>query len=276
MIKIMIDSSADCRNPELYDIFVPISVNIDGKDYLDGVDLGSDAFYNLLASAKEFPHTSQPSPDYFLKNFEKAKADGDEIIYFALSSALSGTYQSACIAKDMVEYDGVYVVDTQNATHMIEILLRYANKLITDGFSAKEIFEKCEEVKTRIRVYAGVDTLEYLVKGGRVRRTAGFVGTLANIKPIITVTVDGRVEAIGKALGFAKAVQTVVDKVKKFEVDEEFPVRTLYTYGEENCDKLEDKLKENGYEIEGRDQIGPTIGTHLGNGVYGVYFVEKK
>ncbi|MBQ7288200.1 MAG: DegV family protein [Clostridia bacterium] len=276
MIKIMVDSASDCRNDKIYDYFVPITVTIDGKEYKDGVDLDNDTFYQLLTSMKEIPHTSQPSPDDFLQQFQKIKADGDELIYFALSSALSGTYQSANIAKTMVEYEGIYIVDSKNASHMIESLAKYAKKLIAEGLSAKEIVEKCEELKCRIRLFAGVDTLEYLQKGGRIGKATALIGSLANIKPLITVSVDGEVDAVGKALGFARAVQMIVDKVKKYNIDEEFPICSLYTYGEENCIKLEQKLKSEGYCVSERMQVGSTIGTHVGPGVYGVFFVEKQ
>lgn len=274
MIKIMLDSSSDCFTEKIYDYFVPITVSINDKEYKDGVDLNADTFYSLLQSSKETPRTSQPSPEVFLKYFEEVKQNGDEVIYFALSSNLSGTYQSALIAKEMVEYDGIYIVDTKNVSHMIGLLCKYAKDLINKGITASKIVEKCEEVKGRIRVYAGVDTLEYLQKGGRIGKASAMVGSIANIKPLITVT-DGQVEGAAKALGFVRAVQTIVEKVKGHKIDNNFPIYSLYTLGEENCIKLEEKLISKGYKISKRAQVGATIGAHVGPGVYGVCFVEK-
>lgn len=276
MIKIMIDSASDCRNNEIYDYFVPMAITIDGKEYMDGIDIDNDTFYSLLPNAKETPHTSQPSPGSFIDYFEEVKEAGDELIYFGISSGLSGTLQSATIAKNMVDYDGIYFVDSKTASHMIELLAIYARKLINEGYSAKEIVAKCEDVKTRIKLYAGVDTLEYLQKGGRIGKASALVGSLANIKPLITVSLEGTVDAAGKALGFARAVQMIVDKVKSHEIDEEFPICSLYTYGEDNCKKLEEKLANEGYIVSERQQVGSTIGVHVGPGVYGVYFVEKQ
>lgn len=275
MIKIMVDSASDCYGTDLYDLFVPIRVNIGGKEYQDGVSLDRDTFYRLLAETEEFPQTSQPSPDDFLTHFEQVKAEGDELIYFTLSGALSGTYQSANIAKAMVEYEGIHLVDSKTASHMIGLLAQYAKDLIAEGLSAEEIVEKCEELKGKIRLFAGVDTLEYLKRGGRIGKAAALVGTLANIKPIITVSAEGEVDAVGKTLGFGRAVQTIADKVKTFEIDERFPICSLYTYREENCIKLEEKLKADGRTVAKRLQIGSAIGTHVGPGVYGVFFVEK-
>ena len=275
MIKIMVDSSSDYREKGKIDLFIPMSVNIDGKEYKDGIDLDNDTFYSLLKDCKEFPKTSQPSPDDFIKVFERVKEDKDELIYFSLSSALSGTYQSAVIAKSIVEYNNIYIVDTKNASHMIIFLVEYARNLVAEGYAAADIAEKCEELKGKIKVFAGVDTLEYLKRGGRISKTLAMVGTLANIKPLITVTPSGEVDSAGKGLGVAKAIQMISEKVCKFEFDENFPIYSLYTYGEENCEKLEEKLKANGINITERKQIGSTIGVHLGPGVYGVCFVIK-
>lgn len=276
MIKIMVDSASDCRDQkELYDYFVPLTVHIAGQDYKDGVDLDRDTFYKLLTTTGEFPKTSQPSPDDFLQYFKDAKRNGDEIICFCLSSALSGTYQSACIAKDMAEYNGIYVIDTRAVTHMIAYLAAYARKLAADGLSAAEIAEKCEALKEKVKVLAGLDTLEYLYKGGRLSRASAAVGEIAGIKPIVTVTEEGKVNAGSKAIGLNRAVQTLLTKMGAFEIDESFPIFTVYTYGTENVEKLEARLSAAGYSPAERLQVGSTIGAHVGPGVYGVLFVTK-
>lgn len=276
MIKIMVDSSSDCQQKKgAYDLLIPLTVSIGGKDYQDGLELNADLFYELLLSNKEFPKTSQPSPESFVNHFEKIKADGDELLCFTLSSNLSGTYQSACIAKSMVDYDGIYIIDTLTATHMIGIMVESAAKLIGDGLSAKEIAEKCTELRSRVHVFAGLDTLEYLYKGGRLSRASATVGEIAGIKPLITVTEDGKVSAVAKAIGVPRAIQTILNKVKSFEVDENFPIYSLYSHGVENCKNLEDKLTAAGYAIAERRQIGSTIGAHVGPGAYAVAFVAK-
>lgn len=275
MIKILVDSSSDCNLQDgIVDLMVPISVNIDGKEYNCGVDLTSDCFYELLQSAKEFPRTSQPSPQAFIEIFEQVKNDGDQLIYLCLSSRLSGTYQGALIAKEMVDYDDVYIIDTLGATHIISVLASYARTLINKDYSVGEVVDACEELKHKIKVYAGVDTLEYLYKGGRLSRASAAVGEIAGIKPIVTVS-DGRVESIGKCLGKMRAMNFILDKIKSHKINTDFPIYSLYTYGTENCETLEQKLKDNGYEIADRLQVGSTIGTHVGPGVYAVLFVEE-
>lgn len=275
MIKIMVDSASDCRDASLYDEFMPIVVSIDGTDYRDGVDLQADAFYTLLTESKEFPRTSQPSPDQFVEVFERVKADGDELIYFALSSELSGTYQGACIARTMADYDGVHIIDTKKASHLIGVMAAYARALIAEGMTAAEVVEACERIKDKIGIYAGLETLEYLRRGGRLGAAATAVATLANVKPIVTVTPEGKVGNCAKALGVPKAIQMIVDKVKAIELDERFPVCALYTFGEDNVAKLEEKAEEVGVSVSRRLQIGPTIGSHVGPGVYGLMYVSK-
>ena len=275
MIKILVDSSSDCNLQDgIVDMIVPSLVTIDGVEYKSGTELTCDKFYELLQNAKEFPRTAQPSPQSFIDIFEQVKADKDQLIYFCLSSRLSGTYQSALMLKDMVDYDDIYIIDTLGATHIINMMAIYARDLINQGLSASEIVDKCEAFKHKVKLYAGVDTLEYLYKGGRVSRASATVGELTGIKPIITV-IDGRVEMVGKALGKARAVNAVLEKAKGHEIDTAFPIFSLYTYGTENCELLEQKLADNGYNVKARLQVGATIGTHVGPGGYAVLFVEK-
>lgn len=275
MIKIMVDSASDCRDNNIFDYFIPITVELDGRSYQDGIDLDNNTFYDLLTTTEEFPKTSQPAPDAFLQIFTEAKNNGDEILYFALSGSLSGTFQSASIAKAMAEYDDIYIIDTKSATHMIGYYAAYAKTLIAQGLSASLIAAECESLKGKIKVFAGLDTLEYLYKGGRVSRAAATVGEVAGIKPVITITEEGTVNAGSKAIGINRAIQTILTKTGSFEVDDRFPMYSLYTYGTENVEKLETKLAAAGYNPQGRLQIGSTIGAHTGPGVYGVLFVAK-
>ena len=276
MIKILVDSTSDCpKEGAVYDFFVPLTVTIDGRDYRDGIDLDADRFYELLTGAEEFPKTSQPSPEDFLRCFEKAKADGDELICFTVSSALSGTYQSACIAKEMLGYERIYIVDTLVVSHLIGMLANYAAKRIRENATAQQIVEECEVLKGKIRVFAGLDTLEYLYKGGRLSRAGAAVGQIAGIKPIITLTEDGKVNAGSKAIGIPRAIGAILSKLQASQIDPRFPIYTLYTKGTENLETLEKKLIDEGFCVSGRRQVGPTIGAHVGPGVYGVLFVTK-
>lgn len=278
MIRILVDSSADFELHELEGKnmeFVPITVNFDEKDYRDGLDLHKNQLYEMLTGSDLFPKTSQPSPAEFADIFRDAKEKGDAIVCILLSSALSGTCQSAHLAKNMVDYNEIYIVDSLNATVGIRIMVEYALKLRGEGVSAKEIAAKVEHLKSRVKIMAGVDTLEFLCRGGRLSRAAATIGELANLKPIVYLSPEGKVEVLGKCLGRVKAGNFLLKKLEEYQIDTAFPLYTLYSYGTENIEKLEEKLEKADYKASDCKQIGATIGAHVGPGAFGFAFVEK-
>ena len=133
-----------------------------------------------------------------------------------------------------------------------------------------------EELKGRTQIFAAVDTLEYLAKGGRISKAAAAIGDMANLKPIITVSREGSVEVVGKGIGVNRTLSAIQKKIAAFQIDENYPVYSLFSYGEENCVKLEQKMEKNGCKVDSRKQIGPAIGTHIGPEAFGACFVEKK
>lgn len=278
MIRILVDSSSDYTMEEISKNgfhFVPLMVSLGGKYYKDGIELKPNDFYELLINTGDFPKTSQPSPQDFADIFEDVKAKGDEIICILLSSALSGTCQSAHLAKDMVDYEGIHIIDSLAATVMIKFMGDYATKLITEGLSATEIVAKIEAMKGKIKVAAALDTLEYLCKGGRLSRASATIGELANLKPIITVSQEGKVSVIGKCLGKNKALNFILKYLADNERDMDFPLYTLYSYGTENTEKLEERLVKEGYSYDKRVQLGSTIGAHIGPGAFAILYVAK-
>lgn len=278
MIKLLVDSSSDFSQEEIKKknmAYVPVSIHLEDKDYLDGIDLRIDDFYELLLTASDFPKTSQPSPQDFLDHFEAAKKNRDQVICLLLSSALSGTCQSAYLAREMADYNGIYIVDTLNATASIRLLAEVAFRMMAEGESAPAIVDALEVLKKRVRILASVDTLEYLWRGGRLGRTGAVIGELANIKPVITVTAEGKVSLISKCIGKNKALSYLIRYVKEHTPDPAFPLYTVYSYGAENCEALEARLAKEGQTFMKRCQIGPTIGAHVGPGACGICYVES-
>lgn len=278
MIQILVDSSTDftmeeIKNKNLY--HVPLTISLNGTDYLSGEDLTSDCFYELLTAGDDFPKTSQPSPQAFAEIFKKAKEQGEEIICVLLSSALSGTCQSAHLAKNMVDYDGIYIVDSLTATIMTRVIVDYGLQLIEQGKTAVEIVDALEALKSKVKVAAGIDTLEYLYRGGRLNKATATIGELANLKPVITVTEEGTVSILGKCIGKNKALNFILKTLSSKDVNPDFPLYTVYAYGTENTEKLEEKLVAEGYSITARLQLGSTIGAHVGPGAFGIIYVEK-
>lgn len=278
MIRIIVDSSADYSKEELDTknmTLVSLTINLEDKSYLDGVDITRDQLYEWLIESKGFPKTSQPSPEDFAHHFKDAKAAGDEVICILLSSALSGTCQSAHLAKTMVDYDNIYIVDSLSATHLIRFLADKAYQMRNAGKTAAEIVNTLEDLKGRTKVIAAVDTLEYLCRGGRVSRTAATIGNLANLKPIITVNPEGEVAVLSKCVGRNKSMSYILNALQEYDIDDNYPMYSIYSYGVENCISLEAKVVSAGYLLHSRKQVGATIGCHVGPGAFGVLFVHK-
>ena len=277
MIRILVDTSSDYTVEEVRAKgmeLAPLHITIGEADYRDGYDLSKDKFYELLTEGEELPKTSQPTPQDFVDIFEDVEEKGDELICILLSSRLSGTFQSATLAKNIVDYDHIHLVDSLGATHMIRLMADHAQELISEGKNVEEIVAALEEMKSKIKVLAVVDTLEYLCKGGRVSKATAAIGEMAKVKPMITVA-EGEVAVIGKSLGKNKAISSLLKAFEECEVDEKFPIYSVSTLGTENCEAFEKRFTDAGYSFKERIQIGATIGTHVGPGVFGIIFVQK-
>lgn len=279
MIRIMIDSGSEYlpKEAQAKGIEVlPIVTNVGGNDYRDGFDLGRDEFFELLEETGQFPTTSQITPHVFAAKFKEALDAGDEVIAIILSSALSGTYQNACMAQAMVGNEGIYVIDSLTATYPISIIADYAAKLRDEGMPAAQIVEAIEELKGSAKVIAMVDTLEYLQRGGRIPKAAAKIGEVAKLKPVISVTEKGDLAMISACLGRKRAFDTIMKQLESIEIDDRFPVYVIYSYGTKNCERLEVRLQEAGISVTERRQIGYVIGSHIGPNACGVVYVEKK
>lgn len=278
MIRIMIDSGSEYlpKEAQAKGIEVlPIVTNVGGNDYRDGFDLGRDEFFELLEETGQFPTTSQITPHVFAAKFKEALDAGDEVIAIILSSALSGTYQNACMAQAMVGNEGIYVIDSLTATYPISIMADYATKLRDEGMPAAQIVEAIEELKGSAKVIAMVDTLEYLQRGGRIPKAAAKIGEAAKLKPVISVTEKGDLAMISACLGRKRAFDTIMKQLESIEIDDRFPVYAIYSYGTKNCERLEVRLQEAGISVTERRQIGYVIGSHIGPNACGVVYVEK-
>ena len=278
MIRIVVDSSADYSMEELKAKNIEqisLIINVDDKSYRGGIDITPDELYEMLISGEAFPTTSQPSPQDFLDVFEDAQKKGDSVVYIALSSALSGTFQTANIAKNMIDHPDIHLVDSLSATHIIRVLADYACQLRDEGKNASEIAQAVRELQPRVKVVAGLDTLEYLYKGGRLNKATAVIGELANLKPIITISEAGSISVIGKCIGRNKALAFISKTLAEKTLDPDFPVYSIYAYGTENTEKLEQKLESIDIHCQSRLQLGSTIGTHIGPGAFAVVFVEN-
>ena len=162
MIRILTDSAADLEPQEFTDLgleLVPLSITVDKRIYQADLRFNKQDFFRMLEASPIFPTTSQPAPADFETIFEEARQKGDDLIYISLSSALSGTFQCANVVKAMGGYDNVWLVDSLSATLGQKLLVVHAAELRERGFPAAEIAARLDALKSRIRIYAGLDTL---------------------------------------------------------------------------------------------------------------------
>ena len=279
MVRLITDSSADLEPREYEQLnitCIPLTVFIGDAEYQENVNLSKDQFYDLLAGG-EFPKTAQPSPQILLDLFEDAKQAGEEVLYICISSAISGTYQTACVTREMADYDGCHVLDSKNATGGLRLILEYAAKLRDAGKTAREIMEGVAAIQDKIVLYACMDTLEYLYRGGRISQTVYKLGTLAQVKPIIRVTEEGTIEVPAKAMGMRKGMDMLCKRVEERKPDKNHNFYAMYTGDRANGVLLAEKFRAMGYDIPDEKivNVGAAIGSHVGPNACGMVYVAE-
>ena len=278
-VRIITDSGIDLPgelDPRL--TVIPLGITFGTTTYADGVDLTNDRFYEMLIESDELPKTSQATPYAYQQVFEQVRAAGEEAVVITLSSALSGTYQSAVTAA--ADYSEVHLVDSKNVTIGQSLLVLYALRLVDEGLGAAEIAEKVEAVVGRVCLLALLDTLEYLKRGGRIPKSVGAIGELLSIKPVVGVE-GGEVVMLGKARGSKNGRNQLHQQVEKHGIDFTMPVLLGYTglsqkllkkYLDDNRAIWEGMVAEEDLPIT---SVGATIGTHVGPGAIALAFFAK-
>ena len=280
-VKFIIDSASDilpAEAKELGMIHLPMKVMFGDTEYADAVDLTHEEFYEKLIESDVLPSTSQVPPVDFEDAYEKVVSEGDEAVVITVSGKLSGTYQSAMIAREDYE-EKVFVVDSENAALGEKILVLRGIQYAKEGLCASEIAAKLDEEKKNIRLLALLDTLEYLKKGGRISSAVAFAGGLLSIKPVVSIE-NGEVALVGKARGSKQGNNLLRELIQKSNgIDFEKPFTLAYSG---LSDKLLQKYIKDSEELwEGKTDrlpictVGCAIGTHAGPGAVAVAFFEK-
>ena len=275
-IRIIVDSTADLR-PQVrsrVDV-VPLTIRFGDEEYIDGITIDSRTFSEKLIESDVLPTTSQASPFAFEEVFRAAVEAGHQVVCITVSSKLSGTHQSACIASE--EFPGqVFVVDSHTIALGSAILTEYALGLADQGMDAETIAWKVMQKREKVRLLAMLDTLEYLKKGGRISAAVALAGGLLNIKPVVCIE-NGEIRMLGKARGSRQANNLLVQEIGKAGgVDFRKPVLLGYTglsdallhkYIQDSASLWEGNLEELPYEV-----VGSVVGTHAGPGAVAVAF----
>ena len=279
MVRIMTDSTCDIppqRQVELDIEVVPLSVHFGHETYRDGVDLTNREFYAKLRQAETRPTTSQVNPEEFARRFQAHVDRGDEVVGLFIASQLSGTCQSAVIARDMVEGEGIFVLDSTTVTFGLGLMVETACLLRGWGMGGREIYETLERLTRRLRFYAVAETLKYLKMGGRISAATAMVGGMLGITPILNIR-NGVVEAAGKSRGRKAAYQWMEKRIAEEPVDTALPVSFGNSDAPEAMAECEAYFSTRipGMQIVEGD-IGSVVGTHIGPGATGIaYFVRE-
>ncbi len=273
-VTIITDSTADLIPAVKAKVLtVPLTVHFGDTEYIDGITIDHRTFYEKLIETDVIPSTSQATPAAFAEKYALV----DSAVVITLSSALSGTYQSACIAAE--DRDNIFVVDSGSAAIGTGILVERAITLAEEGLDAAAIAARLEEEKKNICVVALVDTLEYLKKGGRISASVAFAGTLLNLKPVLAIR-EGEIHMLGKARGSRQGNNLLVQEIEKAGgVDFSRPLLLGYTgLSDHLLEKyIEDSrhLWEGGTDLLRTTMVGSVIGTHAGPGAVAVAFFRK-
>lgn len=282
-VVIIADSTADVPQATVseYGIhIVPMRLAFGEQSFLEGIDITAEEFYDKLAKSRDLPTTSQTSPSQYVEVYRDMldKYPGSSIISIHLSSGMSGTYQSAVLAKQMLEeeLDGqidITPIDSLCATYGFGLQVVHAARMAQQGASVEAICSEVERLGKARRLYFLVDTLEYLQKGGRIGKAAAILGNLLNIKPILSVDQEGVIYAVDKVRGRKKAVSRVIELfVNDLKGLKDINVAVCDCVNPEGAEEIIQLLSEHFtlHEIV-RTSIGAVVGSHVGPGTVATF-----
>lgn len=253
------------------------TLNLGGKEYEDFIDISADQFYNTVVNNPDIDiSTAQTSTGKMAEIYQELKDEGyTSAIVITISSKLSGTFQGAVLAKDMVEDFPVQVIDSRSVSYGEVFLAKEAIKLIKKGKDIDEIGEHLEKVKENITIYVLVDTLKYLVKNGRLSGVQGMLGSLLKIKPLLRLKSDGALLPFEKIRTKNKARARLLEVIKEDIKDKKVYMFIVYTNNKDDAVLMKKDLLEQNNDLDIEIvPLTPVVGAHAGPGTLGVGYVE--
>lgn len=281
MVRIVVDSTSDLTNERLAELgvaCVPLSVQFGDETYLDGINLSAEEFYVKMEEREWMAKTAQPSPALFAEEYEKILADGDDVLAIIVSSGVSGTLQSAHVAKSHLGsgQERVMILDTQTCTAGLALLVEIAVEKAKTGMGLQELHDEIQCLAGRTKVYGSIQTLKYAKRAGRLSGPAAVVGTMLNLYPIMTMK-DGMVINITSVKGQKRMFAKLREYVLHHGVDEKYPLFFSHGVVPENMQKMKACFAE---KINIKDALngiaGCIVGTYSGPGILIVGFIEKE
>ena len=275
-IKIITDSTLDLPSDLIKEKNIevlPLLINFGEESYLDGVEINTKEMLEKIKRDNVLPTTAQVTPNRFEEVFKKYLDEGYKIVTLVLSSEMSGTYQSACIAKNMLETDDIVVIDSRNVTSGLGILALKACEFRDNGDSIFEIEEKIKNIIPKVKSSLSFESLENLVRGGRLSKTAGTIGSVLGLRLILEVK-DGQRAVKDKVRGSKKALKKVISDFESANVDFDSPIVIDEILNDEIFEGLKKYCEEKNINYV-HGIVGCTVGIHSGVGACGFFFVEK-
>ena len=275
-IKIITDSTLDLPLDLIKekDIEVlPLLINFGEESYLDGVEINTREMLDRIAKENILPTTAQVTPNRFEEVFKKYLDEGYKIVTLVLSSEMNGTYQSACIAKNMLDTDDIIVIDSRNVTSGLGVLVLKACEFRDNGDNIFEIEEKIKSIIPKVKSSLSFESLENLVRGGRLSKAAGAIGSVLGLRLILEVK-DGQMAVKDKVRGSKKALKKVISDFESANVDFDSPIVIDEILNEEIFEGLKKYFEEKNIEYV-HGIVGCTVGIHSGTRACGIFFIEK-
>lgn len=282
-VIIVADSTADVPKAmvEEYGIhIVPMRLAFGDETFVEGIDITVEEFYDRLSKSRDLPTTSQTSPSQYVEVYRNLMQQypGSPIVSIHISSGMSGTFQSALLAKSMIEEEheenaDITVIDSLCATYGFGLQVVLAARMAKAGASVEEIKAEVDRVGKARQLYFLVDVLEYLQKGGRIGKAAAILGTLLNIKPILSVDDEGVIYAVDKVRGHKKAVSRVIELFKNdYKDQKDINIAVCDCVNPEGAEEILRLMGEHFtiHEVV-RTSIGAVVGTHVGPGTVATF-----
>ncbi|MFP4198142.1 MAG: DegV family protein [Halanaerobium sp.] len=281
MIALVTDSTCDLPADILkkYKIeIVPLTVHFEEDTYYDKIDLNSEEFYKMMESAAELPTTSQPSVGLFMDKYQKLSEEYNQVISIHLSSALSGTCESARLAAAQLDNLEVEIIDSKSTSSGLGFMVLHAAQMIKEGKKLREIKEDVLKEREKLTIYFTVNELTYLEKGGRIGRAQAFLGSIFNFNPILELSAaTGEITPQGKIRGYKKTNQKMVNLALETAAGSE-NVNFAFFYGKDSDNyeqfkylfqtELDSQSNLNYHILE--NKIGTVLSSHTGPLVYGI------
>ncbi|MPQ43184.1 DegV family protein [Clostridium tarantellae] len=275
-IKIITDSTCDLSRDliDKHNIeILPVLINFGEESYLDGVEINLTEMLTRIEVENCLPTTAQVTPNRFMENYKKYLDEGYKIISIHLSSKMSGTYQSACIAKQMLESEDIIVIDSHNVTLGLGMIVLKACNLVKEGKSFEEIEKEILEYKKHVKSTIAFESLDNLVRGGRLSKGKAMFVNALGIKLLLNIQ-DGEMNVLGKVRGSKKIIKEMILTLKEVERKSGEPIILVEFENEEVYQGLKIQLDE--FDIEHlRQTVGCAVGIHSGSKVCALFYVEN-